>query len=504
MGPLSRVGAGRVDQPLVPGTYRGNALHPARRIRKRYVLIGDGDEPRGHGGDELAGAQQEIGVRWPPKVLMADRERLVDEEAVGRDDGNNVWKNGAPQVVGDDHAIENLVCKGKGLRGLEVGTHQLDRVQRAQVLHTVEIAVDTDDPVPVLEGQPQVTPAAARDIEDAPAWTNTRQEPLNPSRRGAASVRSDRLPSHRRLVAIAFWVASPIYGAMTIGDAIPFRKMNGLGNAIVMVDLRGTSRIFSPAEARTVAASPRTHFDQLMVLHDPKTKGTDAFLRIYNADGSEAGACGNGTRCVAWVVAQQTGRSDLSFETGAGLLDVHVDNRSRITVDMGEPRFQWSEIPLAEPFHDTRKIELQIGPLDKPLLHSPSVVNVGNPHAIFWVDSVDAYDLRSIGPMLESHPIFPERANISLAHVASRESLMLRTWERGAGLTKACGSAACAAAVSAARTGRTERKVTVLLPGGPLHIEWTASNRILMTGPAELEYEGWIDPRALAEAAAAP
>jgi diaminopimelate epimerase len=291
---------------------------------------------------------------------------------------------------------------------------------------------------------------------------------------------------------------------MIIGDTIAFRKMNGLGNEIVMVDLRGTSKIFSPAEARAIAAAPRTRFDQLMVLHDPKSNGTDAFLRIYNADGSEAGACGNGTRCIAWVVAQQTGRTDLKFETSASLLDVHVESGDRISVDMGEPRFRWDEIPLAEPFHDTRKIELQIGPLDNPILHSPAVVNVGNPHAIFWVERVDAYDLGRIGPMLESHPIFPERANISLAHVTSRTTLTLRTWERGAGLTKACGSAACAAAVCAARTGRTERTVTVLLPGGPLHVGWTASNQVLMTGPAELEYEGWIDAHSLAEAAATP
>jgi diaminopimelate epimerase len=289
---------------------------------------------------------------------------------------------------------------------------------------------------------------------------------------------------------------------MTSGDTIPFRKMNGLGNEIVMVDLRGTSRVISAAEARAIAAGPQTHFDQLMVLHDPKAPGTDAFLRIYNADGSAAGACGNGTRCIAWIVAQQMARTDLRFETTAGLLDVHVDNGNCITVDMGEPRFRWDQIPLAEPFHDTRKIELQIGPLDKPILHSPSVVNVGNPHAIFWVDSVDGYDLRRIGPMLENHPLFPDRANISLARVASPDSLTLRTWERGAGLTKACGSAACAAAVCGARTGRTGRKVMVLLPGGRLRIEWTAANRILMTGPAELEYEGAIDLRSLAEATA--
>jgi diaminopimelate epimerase len=281
---------------------------------------------------------------------------------------------------------------------------------------------------------------------------------------------------------------------MTSGDAIPFKKMNGLGNEIVMVDLRGCARVFSEEEARAIAADPRTHFDQLMVLHDPRSPRTDAFVRIYNTDGSAAGACGNGTRCIAWAVAQETGRRDFRFETSSGVLQTHVESIDDITVDMGEPRFRWDEIPLAEPFHDTRRIELQIGPIDNPVLHSPSVVNVGNPHAVFWVDDVDAYDLGRFGPLLETHPIFPERANISLAQVTSPSALKVRTWERGAGLTKACGSAACAAAVCAARTGRTGRMVTVTLPGGMLHIEWTAANRILMRGPARLEYEGLLDP----------
>ncbi len=279
---------------------------------------------------------------------------------------------------------------------------------------------------------------------------------------------------------------------MTDDAALHFRKLNGLGNEIVMVDLRGSSRVLSADEARTIAAGPKSHFDQLMVLHDPKSPGTDAYVRIYNTDGSPAGACGNGTRCIAWIEAEQTGRNRLKFETAGGILDAYVESIDNITVDMGQPRFRWDEIPLAEPFHDTRKIELQIGPVDNPVLHSPSVVNVGNPHAVFWVDNVDGYDLGRFGPMLENHPIFPERANISLAAVTSQSSLRVRTWERGAGLTRACGSAACAAAVLGARTGRTGRNVTVTLPGGVLHIEWTAGDRILMRGPVEFEYDGRI------------
>jgi diaminopimelate epimerase len=274
---------------------------------------------------------------------------------------------------------------------------------------------------------------------------------------------------------------------------IPFAKMNGLGNEIVLVDLRGKSRVFEAAEARAIAARPQSHFDQMMVLHDAKTAGTEAYVRIYNSDGSEAEACGNGMRCVGWAVSQQLGRKALKFETKAGVLDVTVESIARIAVDMGAPKFGWQDIPLAEPFHDTRTIELQIGPIDRPILHSPSAVNVGNPHAVFWVDDVTAYDLGRIGPMLENHPIFPERANISLAHVTARDAITLRVWERGAGLTRACGSAACAAAVCAARKKLTERKVTVTLPGGPLEIEWRADGHIFMTGPVEVEHEGVLE-----------
>jgi diaminopimelate epimerase len=283
-----------------------------------------------------------------------------------------------------------------------------------------------------------------------------------------------------------------------MSKGIPFRKMNGLGNEIVMVDLRGSRRVFAAAEARAIAAQPATRFDQMMVLHDPKIAGTEAYVRIYNTDGSEAEACGNGMRCVGWVVSGETGRKTLKFETRAGLLDVAVTSMDRITVDMGTPRFGWRDIPLAEAFHDTRTIELQIGPIDKPILHSPSVANVGNPHAVFWVDDVATFDIARIGPLLENHPIFPERANISLAHVVSRQAITLRTWERGAGLTRACGSAACASTVCAVRRGFTDRRVTVTLPGGPLEIEWRADDRIWMTGPVEMEHDGVLDAFATA------
>jgi diaminopimelate epimerase len=285
----------------------------------------------------------------------------------------------------------------------------------------------------------------------------------------------------------------------------PFVKMNGIGNAIVVVDLRARGAEIAPAEARAAASPQGAPYDQLMALYAPRTPGTDAFIRIYNNDGSEAGACGNGMRCVADLVAKESGKSALAFETAAGVLNCWRGADGLFTVDMGPPRFAWNEIPLAEEFRDTRAIELQIGPIDKPVLHSPSVVSMGNPHAIFWVDDVNAYDLARFGPLLENHPIFPERANITLAHIVSREAIVIRTWERGAGLTRACGSAACAAAVAAARLKRTNRKVTVTLPGGALTIEWRESDgHVLMTGPVEFEFEGRFDPKLFAPTQPSP
>jgi diaminopimelate epimerase len=284
---------------------------------------------------------------------------------------------------------------------------------------------------------------------------------------------------------------------MTAATTLKLLKMNGLGNEIVVADLRGTKQRIAGDAARRIAEVPRTRFDQMMVLYDARTKGSQAFATIFNADGSEAMACGNGMRCVAWLLARNGAGATPMIETKPGVLACEVHPDGRVTVDMGEPRFEWQAIPLVEAFHDTRGIELQVGPIDAPLIHSPSVVNVGNPHCVFWVDRLDVVDLGRVGPMLEHHRLFPDRANISLARVDSREAITLLTWERGAGLTKACGTAACAATVCAARKKLTDRRVTVTLPGGPLEIEWRADNRIMMTGPVELEYEVPLDPALL-------
>jgi diaminopimelate epimerase len=273
--------------------------------------------------------------------------------------------------------------------------------------------------------------------------------------------------------------------------------MNGLGNEIVVVDLRGRPEAFSTAFSAAVARGSghrgTPHFDQMMVLHDPRNAETEAYVRIYNVDGSEARACGNGMRCVSWVVSEETGRKALKFETQAGVLKASVIDSGCIAVDMGTPRFGWQDIPLAKPFPDTTAIDLETGQTDGPVLRLPSVVNMGNPHAVFWVDDVHAYDLARLGQALERHPLFPERANISLAHVTSPRTITVRTWERGAGLTRACGSAACAAAVSAARKGLAQRQVTVTLPGGPLDVEWRAEDHVWMTGPVEFEHAGTLD-----------
>ena len=278
--------------------------------------------------------------------------------------------------------------------------------------------------------------------------------------------------------------------------SIHFRKMNGLGNDFVVLDARARPLPLGPDAVRAIADRKEgIGCDQLIAL-EPSRKA-DVFMRIWNADGGEVGACGNAARCVAAIVAAEQNAADVSIETESGVVGALVNSDSSVTVDMGAPRFAWDQIPLAEPFHDTRRIELQIGPIDDPVLHTPSVINVGNPHCLFFVDDVEVHDLKRFGPMLEHHPLFPERANISLVQVVAPHALKVRTWERGAGLTRACGTAACAAAVAAARRELTGRKVRVSLPGGDLMIEWRESDdHILMTGPYALDFEGQL-PEAL-------
>ena len=278
----------------------------------------------------------------------------------------------------------------------------------------------------------------------------------------------------------------------------PYLKMNGLGNDFVVVDARVSGRRFTADQVRRITdRATGIGADQMIVMEKPRADGVDVFMRIYNQDGGEIDACGNASRCIAGLLAKELDRNTVTLETNAGLLFATVHGEV-VTVDMGRPRFDWDQIPLAEPFADTTGIELQIGPIDAPILHTPSVVNVGNPHCIFWVDDVERFDLGRFGPLLENHPIFPDRANISLAQVMSRDHIKIRVWERGTGLTRACGTAACATAVAAARKGLSNRKVKVDLPGGPLTIDWRESDsHVLMTGPWSLDGEGTL-PEAIA------
>lgn len=279
---------------------------------------------------------------------------------------------------------------------------------------------------------------------------------------------------------------------------VQFHKMNGLGNEIVVIDARDGGFALDADAARRIG-NPATGpgCDQIMVIEPGRPNrdgGADVWTSIWNNSGEEVEACGNGARCVAAYLFKESGATQLTMGTLGGTIVATDAGDGNITIDMGRPRFDWQDIPLSEEIRDTRAIELQIGPIDDPILHSPSVANVGNPHAIFWVTDADAYDLEKIGPMLENHPIFPERANISLAQVIDDKTIRTRVWERGAGATRACGTAACAIGVSAARTGRTGRDVSVHLPGGPLRIQWReADDHILMTGPAEFEFSGDID-----------
>jgi len=275
----------------------------------------------------------------------------------------------------------------------------------------------------------------------------------------------------------------------------PFLKMNGLGNDFVVWDARDVPlKLSSDQIAALGDRASGIGFDQMITV-ERSTVGADAFMRIHNCDGSQVDACGNATRCVGRLLMEEKGLEAATIETRAGLLHAFKTGAPQtVTVDMGKPRLAWDQIPLAEEFHDTRAIELQIGPIDDPYLHTPAAVSMGNPHAIFWVKDIEAYDLGTIGPLLEHHPVFPEGANISLAHVFTPDEIRVKVWERGAGLTRACGTAACAVAVAAARDSKAGRISTIHLPGGPLTIEWRErDDHVLMTGLTEIEFEGEAD-----------
>ncbi len=269
----------------------------------------------------------------------------------------------------------------------------------------------------------------------------------------------------------------------------PFRKMHGAGNDFVVFDERPGTLGLSPARAAAIAHR-RTGVgcDQFIVMEPPpQGSNADVFMRIRNPDGTEAGACGNATRCVAHLYAAETGRRDLVVQTISGLLPARMLDDGRVTIDMGPARLGWRDIPLSRET-DTLHLPLAEGPVA-----DPAAVSMGNPHATFFVPDVEALDLDRIGPPLEHASIFPERANIGFATILASDRIRLRVWERGAGLTLACGSGACATLVNAARRGLTGRHATILADGGQLELEWRDDGHVLMTGPVATAFLGSID-----------
>ncbi|HTW71762.1 MAG TPA: diaminopimelate epimerase [Acetobacteraceae bacterium] len=274
---------------------------------------------------------------------------------------------------------------------------------------------------------------------------------------------------------------------------VPFRKMHGCGNDFVVFDDRAGALGFTQARAAALA-DRRTGIgcDQFIVMEPaPPNSNADVFMRIRNPDGTEAGACGNATRCVAWLLAEQSGRTHQVVRTVAGNLPADVLPDGRVTVDMGPARLDWLDIPLARPM-DTLHLDLTVGPVA-----DPAAASMGNPHATFFVPDIGALAVDQFGPSLEHDPLFPARANIGFAQVLSPNRIRLRVWERGAGLTLACGSGACAALVNAHRRGLTGRRATVVMDGGELEIVWRddgqRGNSVRMTGPVATAFTGEVE-----------
>lgn len=272
---------------------------------------------------------------------------------------------------------------------------------------------------------------------------------------------------------------------------LPFTKMHGLGNDFVVIDARRRALDLSDSQVRAIADRHKgVGCDQLIVLEPARSTLADVFMRIRNADGGEVEACGNATRCVAAVLMDEKKADHAIIETVAGLLDAESSGTTEsrmISVDMGPARLDWREIPLRQAC-DTLHVPLSLGPLSDPV-----ATNMGNPHATFFVPDAQAIALDALGPRLERDPIFPERANIEVAEIIGDNRIRLRVWERGAGITLACGTGACATVVAAARRGLTGRKADVTLDGGTLTIEWLPDNHVLMTGPVAVSFSGTLD-----------
>jgi diaminopimelate epimerase len=265
---------------------------------------------------------------------------------------------------------------------------------------------------------------------------------------------------------------------------IAFLKMHGLGNDFVVIDARKHAIALDEAAARRIADRRRgVGCDQVIVIEPARNGHADAFMRIRNSDGGEVGSCGNATRCVASLLMAESGKKTARLETLAGVLEAEAHGEA-IAVDMGPARFDWRDIPLSEP-RDTLHLNLSAGPLK-----DPCAVSMGNPHAVFFVQDAEAIDLATLGSKLEHDKLFPERANIGVAQVVAPDRIRLRVWERGAGLTLACGTGACAALVAANRRGLAKRAAMLLLDGGALDIEWRDDGHVIMSGPVATSFTG--------------
>jgi diaminopimelate epimerase len=270
-------------------------------------------------------------------------------------------------------------------------------------------------------------------------------------------------------------------------DGVPFIKMHGLGNDFVVLDTREMPLRLNAAQVRGIADRHKgVGCDQVIVIEKTDTGLADVGMRIFNADGGEVEACGNASRCVAALLMEELNRDHLIIETKAGLLDAEGQANGAITIDMGRAKLDWRDIPLREAM-DTLHLPLSLGPLS-----DPAAVNMGNPHAVFFVKDAEAIDLATLGPKLERHAMFPDRANIEIAQIISPEKIRVRVWERGTGITLACGTGACAALVAANRRGLASRKADIVLDGGVLTIEWLKDEHVLMSGPAAISFKGQL------------
>ena len=283
----------------------------------------------------------------------------------------------------------------------------------------------------------------------------------------------------------------PILAYMTTAMSRPFLKMNGLGNDFVVVEAR--TQPFAPTADQVRAIADRATgvgCDQLIAIEPPGPDdvGVDARVRFWNADGEEVSACGNGTRCVGWLLMQASGADQAVIETKAGRLFAERAGERLVSVDMGRPGLDWTGIPLAAA-HDTRALDVRLHE-DPALVLPPGCVSMGNPHVVFFVPDIATAPVATAGPAIERHRLFPEHVNVGFAQVLGRDRIRLRVWERGAGLTKACGTGACAALVAAARRDLTDRSAVLVLDGGELLIEWRDDDHVIMTGPAAVDFAG--------------